>query len=305
MSSTTQNQADGKFVEHRQAKPRSHSKEFGWAVFLIIVTILMALGWIATSSQKFYKPGDNIGYNMGLVGGIMLLTLLLYPLRKRVRFLNGIGLLPAWFKWHMIFGILAPALILFHSTFRIGSINAGMALVAMLLVSGSGIFGRFFYTKIHNGLYGRQASLKELQDDMNQTGNVKANLKFAPEIVSQLEKFASDVGKVTQKGNPGFIYFIRVGIQATLLSKSLTKSLQQAMLAQIKDKNWSETQLQRLDVIHKENKTQIENYIHAVRDVAQFHTYERLFSLWHIFHIPLVYLLVFSGIFHVVSVHMY
>ena len=305
MNSTTQNHTDGKFVEHREPKPREHSKEFGWTIFLIVVTIIMAIGWLATASHKLYKPGDNIGYNMGLVGGIMLLALLLYPLRKRVRILSNIGILPSWFKWHMIFGILAPALIMFHSTFRIGSINAGMAMVAMLLVSGSGIFGRFFYTKIHNGLYGRQANLKELQDDMGQTGNVKSNLKFAPEIVNQLEYFSTQVAKVTQKGNPGFIYFATVGIKAKFLTRSLTKALQQAMYSQIKDKNWNEAQLNRFDILFKENKNQIAIYIKAVRDVAQFHTYERLFSLWHIFHIPLVYLLVFSGIYHVISVHMY
>jgi len=63
--------------------------------------------------------------------------------------------------------------------------------------------------------------------------------------------------------------------------------------------------MKQLDQMFEESKKQIEFIIKAVRDVAQFHTYERLFSWWHIFHIPLVYLLIFSGIFHVISVHMY
>lgn len=290
--------------EHRKPQERVHTKERGWNIFLLVVTAILILGYLI-STQKFYKSGDDLGYNMGLVGGIMLLTLLLYPLRKRVRILRGLGILPTWFKWHMIFGILAPALIVFHSTFRIGSINAGMALVAMLLVSGSGIFGRFFYTKIHNGLYGRQANLKELQDDMTQSGNVKSVLAFAPEIEKKLNEFRARTEKISKGGDAGLWHFATIGIRAELLSRSLSKELHHAMYSQAHEKNWNAAQLQRLDLMFLENKKQIELYISTVRDVAQFHTYERLFSMWHIFHIPLVYLLVFSGIYHVIAVHMY
>ena len=38
---------------------------------------------------------------------------------------------------------------------------------------------------------------------------------------------------------------------------------------------------------------------------AQFGAFERIFSLWHVMHIPLVYLLVLSAAYHVLAVHMY
>lgn len=304
MNTNLQSNSAERQEEHRKPQTRSRSKEHGWNIFLLVICAVLAIGYFI-STQKFYKPGDDLGYNMGLVGGIMLLSLLLYPLRKRARFLKGIGILPTWFKWHMIFGILAPTLILFHSTFHIGSINAGMALAAMILVAGSGVFGRFFYTKIHNGLYGRQANLKELQADMAQTGNVKSVLGFAPEIETKLEEFRARTTSVSKGGDAGLWHFSTIGIRATLLSRSLVKDLHHAMYSQTREKNWNAVQMQRLDTLYEENKNKIEAYIKAVRDVAQFHTYERLFSWWHIFHIPLVYMLVFSGIFHVLSVHMY
>ena len=46
-------------------------------------------------------------------------------------------------------------------------------------------------------------------------------------------------------------------------------------------------------------------YLTAVARVAQYTAYEKLFSLWHIVHIPFVYLLVFSAIVHVIAVHVY
>src|SRR5512139_1944304 len=158
--------------ERRKSPEGSRPREFGWIMFLLVVTFILASGFYI-SSLKLYKAGDAIGHNMGWVGGFIMLTLFLYPLRKRVGFMRNMGVLPAWFKWHMVFGILGPALIMFHSTFHIGSVNAGVALICMLLVSGSGIFGRFFYTKIHHGLYGRQASLNDRRSKMEQAGDVK------------------------------------------------------------------------------------------------------------------------------------
>jgi len=304
MNANVQSNLTDQQIEQRKPRPRVHSKEYGWNIFLLVVTAVLAIGYFI-STQKYYKPGDDLGYNMGLVGGLMLLALFLYPLRKRVRFLRNLGILPTWFKWHMIFGILAPALILFHSTFRIGSINAGMALFAMLLVSGSGIFGRFFYTKIHNGLYGRQANLKELQDDMTLTGNAKSVLGFAPEVEKRLDEFRALTASVSKGGYPGLWHFATIGLRAFLLSRKLSKDLHYVMYYKVHEKNLNAEQMQRLDLIFKQDQKHINYYIGAVRDVAQFHTYERLFSWWHIFHIPLVYLMVFSGIFHVISVHMY
>ena len=299
----TQTHLSGQQMENNKPQAKTRSREYGWKIFLLVICAVLAIGYFI-STQNYYKPGDDVGYNMGLVGGLMLLALLLYPLRKRVRFLRGVGILPTWFKWHMIFGILAPTLILFHSTFRIGSINAGMALVAMLLVAGSGIFGRFFYTKIHKGLYGRQATLKEEQDEMERTGSVKS-FKFAPEIERKLNEFRDITTNVSKGGSTGFVHFATIGIKAALLSRSLATELHHAMYSLASEKNLNEAQMQRLDQMFEENKKQLEHFIKTVRDVAQFHTYERLFSWWHIFHIPLVYLLIFSGIFHVISVHMY
>lgn len=290
-------------MENSKPQAKTRSREYGWKIFLLVIGAILAIGYFI-STQNYYKPGDDVGYNMGLVGGLMLLALLLYPLRKRVRFLRGLGILPTWFKWHMIFGILAPTLILFHSTFRIGSINAGMALGAMLLVAGSGIFGRFFYTKIHKGLYGRQATLKEAQDEMERTGSVKS-LSFSPAIEKKLEEFRAITTRVSKSRSTGFIHFATIGIRGALLQRSLVKELHHAIYSQAKEKNWNAAQMQRVDQLYEDSKKQIEYIIKAVLDVAQFHTYERLFSWWHIFHIPLVYLLIFSGIFHVVAVHMY
>ena len=299
-------------VERR--KPGARAESRGWTWFLLLTAALLTIGFFQAHPPQFtgipanylykYKPGDNLGFNIGLVGGLMMLTLLIYPLRKRVAFLKGFGLLPKWFKWHMIFGILGPTLILFHSTFAIHSINAGVALICMLLVGGSGVFGRFFYTKIHHGLYGRQVTLQGMNEDMGKTGNFKRSfMVFAPDIGHSIEQFRIRAEAVGRAGRGGIGDFLSIGFQAASLSRSLAKDLHRVMYTQASENNWNAGQTKHdVDVLYEEYVTQIRTYLKTVRDVAQFSTYERLFSLWHIFHIPLVYMLVFSGIYHVISV---
>jgi hypothetical protein len=289
--------------DRRKPKATSQPKDYGWPLYLIVITLAMIAGYLV-SFDNLYKSGDDIGYNMGLAGGLMMLSLLIYPLRKRIPMLRNMGLLPVWFKWHMVFGILGPALIMFHSTFYIGSVNAGVAMVCMLLVSGSGIFGRFFYTKIHFGLYGRHASLDQLQSDLNGVGDVKSIFSFAPEIQQKLIKF-SDSAIQTSKGKNKHWAFLTLGIRVKVLSLSLVRELEDVMYANAQEKKWNDAQMKRLDQLFFQNKRFIESYLKNIQEIAQFSTYEKLFSLWHIFHVPLVYMLTFSSIWHVIAVHRY
>jgi hypothetical protein len=45
--------------------------------------------------------------------------------------------------------------------------------------------------------------------------------------------------------------------------------------------------------------------LRQIRRVAELGSYERLFSLWHVFHLPFFYILVVTALVHVLAVHMY
>ena len=68
------------------------------------------------------------------------------------------------------------------------------------------------------------------------------------------------------------------------------------------ERGWDQAKLQRR---LKAAKQLVQTYLRRHPEVAHFSTYERLFSLWHVLHVPLVYMLVLSAIAHVVAVHMY
>jgi hypothetical protein len=65
---------------------------------------------------------------------------------------------------------------------------------------------------------------------------------------------------------------------------------------------WSKDKLARR-IRHR--RALIAKYFRAIQRVTQFGVFERLFSWWHVLHVPLVYMMVLSAIAHVVAVHMY
>ena len=291
-------------VDRRKSGRVEVKKDYGWPLFLIVITLLMIAGYFV-SRDHLYKAGDNIGYNLGLVGGIMMVTLLIYPLRKRWKVLSKWWLLPNWFKWHMVFGILGPAVVVFHTTYSLRSTNAIVAFMCMMLVSGSGIFGRFFYTKIHFGLYGRHSTFEQLQGNLQGTENSKSIISFAPTVQEKLVKFRDDALDPSRIGKINAWQFITLGIRANFFARNVIADLEEAMYADAHVKKWNAAQMKVLDQMFYQNRDFIKNYIKTIVDIAHFKTYEFLFSLWHIFHVPLVFMLVFSGIWHVIAVHKY
>jgi hypothetical protein len=49
----------------------------------------------------------------------------------------------------------------------------------------------------------------------------------------------------------------------------------------------------------------VARYTTTVKRSAQYGAFKRLFAWWHILHLPFVYLLAASAVYHVVAVHMY
>ena len=52
-------------------------------------------------------------------------------------------------------------------------------------------------------------------------------------------------------------------------------------------------------------KNHVSEFVKAVSRAAQFSFWERMFSLWHVLHVPLFFLLLVSGVIHVIAVHLY
>jgi hypothetical protein len=262
---------------------------------VVLLTMLVAVVWLGwkVAHGNYYKSGTGLGYNLGLAGGLMILTLLLYSFRKHVKFMQRVGKLKYWFRIHMILGVLGPTLILFHTNFKTGSINATVALYCMLLVAGSGLIGRFVYTRIHRGLYGQRSTLAEAREELaGSTGNVHTQLHFFPVVETWIDEFEHETLEKKRGFFEGVWYFLSFDIRRMLLVWRCRRNIKRVLGPG-----------QRRAV--KEATQMVGQYLLQIQKVAQFKKFEQIFSAWHILHIPLMYMMLATAIFHVIWVHMY
>jgi hypothetical protein len=271
-------------------------------LFLPAVAALLATAWFF-SRHADYTPGSMLGYNLGLAGGIALLLVFLYPLRKRLRFMHAWGASKGWFALHMACGILAPFLILAHSRFQIGSINAGVALTSMLLVAASGIVGRFIYVHIHHGLYGTRMTLAQLQAEVGlSTDKLRSKLAFAPQVEQWLRQFEATAIARPRNVVHGAWLFLTLGARARWVRRRCIREFARVYRMHARAFSW-DAAAQRRHLAG--GRAFIEDFVQSVQRVAQFSRYERLFALWHVLHVPLVWMMLLSAIAHVVAVHAY
>jgi len=271
-------------------------------LFVPATGALVGAAWLI-SRYADYAPGSAASYNLGLAGGITLLLVFLYPLRKRLRFLQSWGATKGWFALHMACGIGAPFLILLHSRFQVGSINAGVALASMLLVAASGIVGRFIYVHIHHGLYGTRISLAQVRSAAGPSaGEVRSRLHFAPRVEQWLHEFEAAAVERPANVVHGMWRFLSLGVRAQWTLRRCTREFARIYRLRARANGW-DTARQRRDLAA--GRGLIEAYLSGAQRVAQFSRYERLFSLWHVLHVPLVWMMLLSAIAHVVAVHAY
>jgi hypothetical protein len=286
----------------RQGRGSRLGRKTGPLIFSLSVAGSLYLAW-RVSGQQHLTAESGLGYALGIVGGVMMLLLLLYPLRKKLRFMRAWGGVRYWFRIHMILGVLGPSLILVHANFKLGSLNSNVALIAMLFVVASGLVGRFIYTKIHLGLYGKQANLDDLRGD-TQALKLRAGMDMPelPEVVERLRAFEAEA----LSKDAGILRDVRrlatLGARSRWLRLSLRHDINAALGQVGRQQKWSARTLRSRK---RAARKYVAAYTRSVRRVAEFVVYERLFGLWHILHLPLFVVLVLAALAHVVAVHLY
>jgi hypothetical protein len=217
--------------------------------------------------------------------------------------MQRLGPVKYWFVVHMVFGIAGPLLILVHSTFKVGSMNAAIALTCMIVVALSGIVGRFLYRQIHRGFLGGKSTLRELQLEAGfEQDAVKSRFHFVPDVELRLLAFEAD----TLQGDASLKSHLRrvlvLPLRQRVIYFQCRRQVEAALARIARHRGWP-----RKDLEDRKRRARalLRDYLTAVVKVAQFGAYERLFSLWHVLHIPFVYVLVVSAIAHVIAVHVY
>lgn len=286
-------------ITQRYMQSASSFPVFFFSSFIVSALIL---GWQA-NLNNYITAESGIGYYLGIAGGSMMLVMLLYSVRKRFRFMKYLFATKYWFRMHMMFGVLGPTCILYHCGFSLGSTNSNIALFCMLVVSASGLVGRYIYRQIHYGLYGSKTTAAQLREDFSSSHHeIESLFELSPDIEQKLFRInISDLEKqqtIFRQFFNLFSFSIKGRIAYFLALRSLAKS--KSLL--LKQGKWNKHSSRS---VYANSKKKLSIYYATIRKIVGFQFYERMFSLWHVLHIPLFIMMLLSGITHVFAVHLY
>ncbi|HEY7753652.1 MAG TPA: hypothetical protein VH856_07540 [Steroidobacteraceae bacterium] len=264
----------------------------------LTLALLAILAGLVVPTERYLSPQQGLGYALGVVGGCLMLAMLVYSLRKRIPALARIGSVRFWFRTHMIFGVAGPLAILYHANFGLGATNSNVALACMLVVSGSGLVGRYLYSRIHHGLYGRVATLRELSANADGLRQHSGALRVLPGLLAEIEQAEARITAPSTMLLRPLAAAVRQRRERARILRLVTQAVamaaaRSAVLAGERDRlAWAAGRYAGARLV-------------AARRVAEFESCERLFAAWHLLHLPLFTMLVIVGIVHVIAVHVY
>jgi hypothetical protein len=264
----------------------------------IWITGLLIYGWMNRSSASI-NPETGWGYALGIIGGSMMLLLLFYPLRKRVKFLRSTGSVGFWFRFHMLLGLLGPVAILYHSRFTWGALNSAVALTAMLIVAGSGLIGRFLYSRVHRGYSGRKLEVRALLTEMHE---LEESLDRLGQVGAKVKAYLTPYERAAVSAGSSFWNSAAAVIQLGVSTRRSQFQIRRDVSAAFQDVGAHGADAKQ---VRRELLVRTSAYFTAVRRAGEFAFYDRMLRLWHILHLPLFFILIATAILHVVAVHMY
>jgi hypothetical protein len=179
---------------------------------------------------------------------------------------------------------VGPVLVLYHTAFKFGGI-VSVSFWSMVLVVVSGVIGRFIYLQIPRTIQGKELSVSELNSQKEKLAiKIRSVLSEDSSTLSEFEKVTSE------KRYKSFRLATAVGfiIKDYFNIRSVLKMLKRRINLLGIDKT------ERKDLI-KAAKSEIV----IARRIALLRTSQKLFHLWHIFHLPFAITMFVIMIVHV------
>jgi hypothetical protein len=269
-------------------------------LFTIITVLILALiiyngysYYTTPFEQRFFsqdhellKPSGMWGHGFGIIGSIlMIIGVLIYMIRKRVKSFVHLGILKHWLELHIFLCTLGPILVLFHTAFKFGGI-VSVSFWSMVAVFLSGIVGRFIYVRIPHTIEGKEMNMQQIN---NINENLTYKLSSEYNLLNTTMEKISEFSQILHKGRASFGHLI-VSIIPTYLENRKKISF---ITKELKSNNISKHQRKEITKLIKE-KISISNRIHYLRLM------QSLFKYWHVAHLPFALIMLIIMFIHII-----
>ena len=278
--------------------PRLH-----WPLIWTLVVAGVIFWGMHAHVERYITPQRGVGYWLGIIGGSLMILLLLYSARKRYRWLRWMGSIPAWFEFHMVLGVVGPILILFHANFSLGATNSNVALFSMLLVAASGVIGRYIYTRLHARLEGHEDTLEQLKTVGERLRLQTTSIAFLPGLLDGIDRVERRLILPPKGSIARFLHLSTGAVRMSVARWIVRREVREAVFKA--RRNESLIVARHATRLGEVARQYAYRRLDAGRRMTEYKLYARLFSFWHVLHIPLFFMLLIAGIVHVVAINVY
>jgi hypothetical protein len=267
------------------------------------LAVVAALVWGYTGHlERYINPNHGLGYWLGIVGGSLMLVVLIYPARTRVEWLNFLGGVTGWFRAHMTLGVIGPLLVLFHSNFSLGATNSNVALFCMLAVAGSGLIGRYIYSRVYGDWYDHKSTLEELQATAEQLRKQTSTVAVLPELLEAIDAEEQRLFRPASNPVGALLFPVTIGLRSVMGRWRLQSAIRRMIVQAAHQSPTLAAHGSRLTSTAMNYATR---RLDSARRVREHGVYVKLFSLWHFAHVPFFIMTLVAGVVHIISVHVY
>ncbi len=227
---------------------------------------------------RLLRSAGLVGHGLGIVGSAMVLLLLVYSLRKRVRFMRRWGNLRVWLRYHIFLGIAGPLLITLHTAFKVQGLVA-VSYYSMVAVAVSGFVGRYLYQQIPRNVLGEALSEEFIEQRREEILlQLSTTHKMSVDGLNALEDLAlRTLGRVSSPVGLIILPVINLGLVRKLHTWSVGVPLD-------RPDGGAELALE---------------WVILTRRLHLFRQINSLFHYWHVFHKPFAVIMILVMIVHV------
>ena len=222
--------------------------------------------------NRLTMAGGKFSLIMGIIGVFLLVSMMIYSLRKRIKRLSNKGELSHWLSFHMFCGVAGQLFILLHSNLNFRGL-AGTAFLFMVISFISGIVGRYLFFALSKKLSDFEDSFQSVKNELHDFTELTLNILERVTFYKISELAGNSVFQYRLRYYPRF-YFNSIKIRIScFISKSIPID-------------------ERVELI---------NYLRFRKRLFYFSTLKSFFSYWHIFHIQFSVLFCLFTLIHIIS----
>ena len=234
-----------------------------------------------TRAHQLLRPAGRAGHLFGVGGFVMMLVPVAYAIRKRVRGLRDVGRMTTWLEVHVFCGIVGPVLVTFHTSFKFNGI-VSVAYWSMIAVVLSGFVGRYLFVRIPRSIRGHELTQAELDARALELSRELAAAQLPDQMLADIEAFEHRLTTAHDRLSYTSLFLGEIRMRREI-----------GRLREAISRHGASAELGHAAIELAAGRATL------ARRIAYLTKTKRLFELWHVFHLPLVYIMFAIVVVHV------